>query len=58
MDLPSQDHWIGIVEEIYTMEKLTHRLRLQQTQLEEKWEKWTLFKTKNSDENYIQNQLI
>ncbi len=47
-DPPSQDQWIGIVEEIYTMEKLTHRLKLQQTQLEEKWEKWTLFKTKTA----------
>ncbi len=47
-DPPSQDQWIGIVEEIYTMKKLTHRLRLQQTQLEEKWEIWTLFKTKTA----------
>lgn len=58
VDHPCQDQWIGIVEEIYTMGKLTHHLRLQQTQLEEKWKKWTLFKTKNSNEDYRQNQLI
>ena len=54
---PCKGEWIGIVEEIYVMEKLTHRLRLQQAQLEEKWEKWTLFRTKTGDEDYRQEQI-
>uniref|UniRef100_A0A3Q3ASL9 Reverse transcriptase domain-containing protein n=1 Tax=Kryptolebias marmoratus TaxID=37003 RepID=A0A3Q3ASL9_KRYMA len=50
-DPPCQEQWTGIIEEIYIMEKLTYRLRLQQTQMEEKWMKWTSFKTKDSDKN-------
>ena len=49
---PCKEEWIGIVEEIYVMERLTHRLRLQQAQLEEKWEKWIIFRTKTSDVEY------
>ena len=43
MEPPCKEEW-SIVEEIYAMEKLTHRIRLQQAQLEEKWEKWTIFR--------------
>ena len=54
---PCKEEWIGIVEEIYVMERLTHRLRLQQAQLEEKWEKWIIFRTKTSDVEYRQEQI-
>lgn len=48
---PNMEQWTKIVEEIYIMEKITHRLRLQEAQHEEKWLKWTTYKTKteNSD---------
>ena len=49
---PNQEQWTEIIEEIYIMEKLTHRLRLQEMQLEDKWLKWTFFKTGNSDKDY------
>ena len=39
------------------MGRLTHRLRLQQAQLEEKWEKWIIFRTKTSDVEYRQEQI-
>ena len=51
LEPPTHEQWIGVIEEIYIMEKLTHRLRLQETQMEDKWEKWTLFKNRNSDED-------
>ena len=54
---PCKEEWIGIVEEIYVMERLTHRLRLQQAQLEEKWEKWIILRTKTSDVEYRQEQI-
>ena len=41
-DPPTLGQWTQIVEEIYLMEKLTHIVRLQETQMEKKWEKWTL----------------
>ena len=41
----SLSEWRKIVSEImYVMEQLTHRLRVQAEQCEEKWVKWTLFK--------------
>lgn len=43
-ETPTQDLWTQIIEGLYTMEKLTCKLRLQKPQIEEKWEKWTLFK--------------
>ena len=46
---PTQEQWLETVEEIFIMEKMTHRLRLQETQMDDKWEKWTLFRTKSSD---------
>ena len=51
-DLPTQENWMEIIEEIYVMEKLTHRLRLQETQLEDKWLKWTFFRARISDKDY------
>lgn len=44
-ETPTQDLWTQIIEGIYAMEKLTFKLQLQEPQIEEKWEKWTLFKT-------------
>ena len=41
---PTRDEWLKIVSEMYVMEQLTHRLRVQAEQCEEKWVKWTLFK--------------
>ena len=46
---PTKDQWITIVEEIFLMEKLTHILKLQEAQLDQKWEKWTLYKALNDD---------
>ncbi len=45
-DVPTQEQWTHLVEEIYKMEKMTHRLRLQEAQFEEKWRRWTMFMTK------------
>ena len=42
-DPPMQDQWLDIIEGIYVMEWLTHRLHLQETQFQEKWEKWTVY---------------
>ncbi len=33
----TEERWLCIVEETYVMEKLTHKLRLQETQFNEKW---------------------
>ncbi|KAF7670044.1 hypothetical protein LDENG_00079530, partial [Lucifuga dentata] len=48
-DPPNLDQWLQIVEEIYWMEKLTHIMRLQKTQMEEKWKKWMSYRNKDSD---------
>ena len=49
MEPPRKEEWIGIVEEIYAMEKLTHRLRLRLNK-HSLWENWTIFRTKTGDE--------
>lgn len=49
MDPPTQNQWLAIVEEIYIMEKMTFRIRLQEEQGEQKWTKWTLYKDSNID---------
>lgn len=46
-DPPTKDQWLTIVEGIYTMEKLTHKLRLQEAQMDKKWSKWTEYKKRN-----------
>lgn len=43
------EKWVCTVEEIFVMEKLTHKLRLQETQFNEKWEKWTDYRTQEED---------
>uniref|UniRef100_A0A671XN45 Reverse transcriptase domain-containing protein n=1 Tax=Sparus aurata TaxID=8175 RepID=A0A671XN45_SPAAU len=42
-DPPTQDDWLKIVNEIYVMELLTHKIRTQEEQCREKWEKWTVY---------------
>lgn len=42
-DPPTQDNWLKILNEIYVMEQLTHRIRTQEDQCREKWEKWTSY---------------
>ena len=46
------EKWIETVGDIYSIQKVTHRPGLQETQLETKWEKWMLFWTKNRDNNF------
>ncbi len=38
-----------MMNKIFLMEKLTHILRLKEAQLEEKLQKFTLYKTQNGD---------
>ena len=40
---PTQSQWEGLVEDIYIMEKLTFRLRLQEERMDKKRWKWTRF---------------
>lgn len=42
-DPPAGEQWVCTVKEIFVMERLTHKLRLQETQFVRKWEKWTDF---------------
>ena len=49
VDPPNQDQWMAIVDQIYIMEKMTFRMRLQEVQGEQKWEKLTIYKNTNSD---------
>ena len=44
------------VEEIFLMEKLTHKLRMQETQFEDKWRKWTYYRTQEEDTTIITGQ--
>ena len=47
LQIPTKKQWLTIVEEIFLMEKLTHKLRLQEAQLDRKWEKWTIYKAQD-----------
>ena len=49
VDTPTQGQWEELIEGIYVMEKMTHRLRLQETQMEEKWTKWIIHKNSIRD---------
>lgn len=49
MEPPTVDQWLSTVEDIFVMEKLTHRLRLQEMQFCDKWEKWTDYCRKEED---------
>ena len=46
---PTQEHWRALVEEIYEMERLTHVIRLKQTEFEFKWDKWTFYEAHTED---------
>lgn len=46
---PTQKQWLGIVEEIYEMEKLTHILRIQEVLFDVKWEKWLEYRAGQND---------
>ena len=46
---PTCEQWLCIVEEIYVMERFTHRLRIQEERFLEKWDKWTQYKTRGND---------
>lgn len=48
-DPPTQNEWLKIVRGIHDMELLTHRIRSQEQQCQEKWKKWTLFIGQNED---------
>jgi hypothetical protein len=48
-DPPSCEQWLCIVEEIFVMERFTHKLRLQEDLFLEKWEKWTMYNTQQED---------
>ena len=41
---PSQTLWMEVVQEIYTMEKMTFVLRLKEGEFKEKWDKWISYK--------------
>ena len=41
MEPPTLNAWLGIIQEIHIMEKLTHALRLQQPEFNKRWAKWT-----------------
>ena len=43
---PTVEQWVSTVEEIFVMEKITHKLRLQETQF---LEKWTDYRTQKED---------
>lgn len=42
---PDKPQWINIVEDISQMEKLTYSIRLTESDYNEKWRKWTCFKS-------------
>ena len=48
-DPPTCEQWLCIVEELYVMERFTHRLRIQEELFLEKWVKWTEYKTQQND---------
>lgn len=41
---PSHTQWIDIVQEIFTMERMTFILRLEEAEFKGKWEKWIAYK--------------
>ena len=45
-DPPSPGHWMDIVEEIHSMERLTYYLRMKAGTLDQRWHKWTVYRKK------------
>lgn len=48
-DPPTKEQWLGVVQEIFDMERFTHILRVQEGTFESKWEKWVEYKRKMND---------
>ena len=46
IDPPSPGQWLDIVEEIYSMEWLTHYLRMKAETLDQQWHKWMVYMKK------------
>ena len=44
VETPTYEQWLSLMEDIYVMEKMTHRLRLQNELLENRWCKWMMYK--------------
>ena len=40
VETPNYEQWTTIVEEIYVMERLTHKLRLKEKLMDRRWGKW------------------
>ena len=47
VEIPNLGQWKELVEDIYLMEKLTLKLRLQEERMELYWWKWSEYKTGN-----------
>ena len=45
---PTKANWMDVIKEIYSMEKLTLVLRLQEERSQELWEKWTFFQLRDN----------
>lgn len=41
IDPPLQDDWMTVMDKLHIMEQLTYRIRIQEDQYCQKWEKWT-----------------
>lgn len=48
-DPPTLTNWLDLVEEILSMEKLTHYLRNKAKSYHQRWEKWTVFQKRTMD---------
>ena len=48
-DPPTKKQWLGVVEEIYDMERFTYILRVQERKFESRWEKWVEYKREVND---------
>ena len=48
-DPPTKKQWLGVVEEIYNMERFTYILRVQEGKFDSRWEKWVEYKIKIND---------
>lgn len=49
VDPPTGEQWVCTVEEILIMEKITYKLRLQESQFEAKCEKWTDYRKREAE---------
>ena len=49
VDPPKEDQWTELVDQIYVMEQLTYRIRLQEEQMDTRWWKWVNYKDSNRE---------